>query len=1278
MTSEERILGASKTTVISPVSLRKLSFGKVGRKESNGSVHGAGPGSPTSGSSSRSVESAEGRRRQPAKSRIRRHRLSAVFSRSFSTLGRGDYGMATGTGGPGEESPLAADDPAELSNHVTAPGILKIFGNEICEGANYKSVLATTQSSAKELVKEALERYCLNKADADAYVLCDVIGCVGDHQWRTECLRVVGDNEKPLLLQSLWKPKEGHSRRFEIQKRASVEEKTAKDKDTITAGLNAQARKLQKTRSRGKSIFLEMTRRRSQTDGAGGVGGGVGLWRSRSEADIVIEEPSAEDTESPSSPVSSNGGPGFEVDPSREGGDGAGDRAGPGPESYKDAHCPVPEREETESSDGKGTQYSIHPPLDFPYFLLLQGYSPRQDFIIYPITGERTVFGHSAQLSEPEQENESPTVDISLWAPDINPQHCAIHRLQPAELPHTDREDNKGKGTYSTSITNTTTTTTTLKPFQGALVKRNGVGVTQETSLRNGDLLGLGEYYLLMFKDPVAVSEGLTPYSELIPAQMSGAALPPGAEPLCSACISSTVVASWRPGDTTSSLPHCLRGVEGEELCLVYDLGQEERVLEEIFSVAGQGGDKPKLTVALLLCLCLQRSAAQFSTASLRKLLLGIASEVQTTVWQCAKDLAADQPEMTCGGSQDLQQPQLLTIDKLVPGLQPLVLWMANSIELLHFIQQELPLILNGLTPNGELDYDGEEEEEEDHIDMLEMRLAAVRPASEEAMTVLEEVIMFTFQQCVYYLTKVLYPLLPSVLDSHPFSESGQLLVPEDISSLLNVLKRALQLLKDFQVHSEIGSQLLAYLFFFINAFLFNLLMERGSGGAFYQWSRGVQIRANLDLLMDWAHGVELGELALGCLNKLSTAVNLLATPKEHLLQDTWSSLRKEFAQLNPAQLHHMLREYSPGRAGPLAWTPSTAEAHTAFRTGDILESLDNHPPLVLPCDGFTLELRRPITDAQLTAQVGLMQEFINSLSHGRGGSGVKVNPEPPQDTVVVPMEAKVTKMGSLPKAQLEVGQAEKVLPRHSGSSLGTAVTTADLGAYEALLNQRLLRLEVQSAEANLGRSSSSGSSGSYSSSEGLAPYPTRSLSPPSAPPPRQLGLAEAEAVPEAEAEEEAGCQGENGLQHQNTAHNHSPGTHTRGAAKKMLEEEEDGEEEEEEGDGDVDDEEEDEVFAVELQRGLCGLGLALVNGTETPLEVDGIYIRSILPGSSAAQSQRLCPGDRILAVNGVSLVGMDYHGGRDIIQKSGEKPRFLVSRSTWGGRGGIPKDCMS
>lgn len=36
------------------------------------------------------------------------------------------------------------------------------------------------------------------------------------------------------------------------------------------------------------------------------------------------------------------------------------------------------EREETESSDDNTTQYSIHPPHDCPYLLLLQGCSPAQ------------------------------------------------------------------------------------------------------------------------------------------------------------------------------------------------------------------------------------------------------------------------------------------------------------------------------------------------------------------------------------------------------------------------------------------------------------------------------------------------------------------------------------------------------------------------------------------------------------------------------------------------------------------------------------------------------------------------------------------------------------------------------------------------------------------------------------------------------------------------------------------------------------------------------------
>ena len=58
-----------------------------------------------------------------------------------------------------------------------------------------------------------------------------------------------------------------------------------------------------------------------------------------------------------------------------------------------------------------------------------------------------------------------------------------------------------------------------------------------------------------------------------------------------------------------------------------------------------------------------------------------------------------------------------------------------------------------------------------------------------------------------------------------------------------------------------------------------------GSVAGFYQWSRGVQIRANLDLLMDWIQSTGLGDLATEYFQKLSAAVILLATPKETLLQ---------------------------------------------------------------------------------------------------------------------------------------------------------------------------------------------------------------------------------------------------------------------------------------------------------------------------------------------------------------------------------------------------------
>ena len=54
-----------------------------------------------------------------------------------------------------------------------------------------------------------------------------------------------------------------------------------------------------------------------------------------------------------------------------------------------------------------------------------------------------------------------------------------------------------------------------------------------------------------------------------------------------------------------------------------------------------------------------------------------------------------------------------------------------------------------------------------------------------------------------------------------------------------------------------------------------------------FSWSRAVQIRTNLDLVLDWLQGAGLGDIASEFLKKLSNTVNFLCVPKTRLIQVT-------------------------------------------------------------------------------------------------------------------------------------------------------------------------------------------------------------------------------------------------------------------------------------------------------------------------------------------------------------------------------------------------------
>lgn len=107
-------------------------------------------------------------------------------------------------------------------------------------------------------------------------------------------------------------------------------------------------------------------------DGSEGEADGPAIWRSLSDMDVSAMGQEASRAQrvhraalDPASPTSSVSPPESPSEATEA-------------EADADARSLRTEKEETESSDDNTTQYSVHPPFDFPYFLLLQGYSYRQ------------------------------------------------------------------------------------------------------------------------------------------------------------------------------------------------------------------------------------------------------------------------------------------------------------------------------------------------------------------------------------------------------------------------------------------------------------------------------------------------------------------------------------------------------------------------------------------------------------------------------------------------------------------------------------------------------------------------------------------------------------------------------------------------------------------------------------------------------------------------------------------------------------------------------------
>ncbi|KAM9048282.1 ras-interacting protein 1 isoform 2-T2 [Megaptera novaeangliae] len=575
------------------------------------------------------------------------------------------------------------------------------------------------------------------------------------------------------------------------------------------------------------------------------------------------------------------------------------------------------------------TQCLIQAPSNRPYFLLLQGYQDAQDFVVYVMTREQHVFGRGGNSSA-RGGSPAPYVDTFLNAPDILPRHCTVRAgPEPPAM---------------------------VRPSRGAPVTHNGCLLLRETELHPGDLLGLGEHFLFMYKDPRAGGAG--------PARPPWLPARPGATPPGPGWAFSCRLCGRGLQERGEALAAYL---DGREPVLRFRPREEEALLGEIVRAAAAGaGDLPPLGPATLLALCVQHSARELELGHLPRLLGRLARLIKEAVWEKIKEIGDRQPENHPEGVPEVP----LTPEAVSVELRPLMLWMANTTELLSFVQEKVL-------------------EMEKEADQEDPQLCNDLELCDEAMALLDEVIMCTFQQSVYYLTKTLYSTLPALLDSNPFTAGAELpgpgaelgAMPPGLRPTLGVFQAALELTSQCELHPDLVSQTFGYLFFFSNASLLNSLMERGQGRPFYQWSRAVQIRTNLDLVLDWLQGAGLGDIATEFFRKLSIAVNLLCVPRTSLLKASWSSLRTDHPTLTPAQLHHLLSHYQlgPGRGPPPAWDPPPAE-RDAVDTGDIFESFSSHPPLILPLGSSRLSLTGPVTDDALHRELRRLRRLLWDL----------------------------------------------------------------------------------------------------------------------------------------------------------------------------------------------------------------------------------------------------------------------------------------------------------
>ena len=461
----------------------------------------------------------------------------------------------------------------ELSSDQYTPGVLKVFGETILPGVQYKSVLASCRSTAVELVKQALERFGLPVQSFKKFVLCDVVGRYEGNEnrsdntttgkWERIYARILSDKDKPLLLQKFWKPLDGCSRRYELHQRAHLIDQTETDD---TSGLNTNARKILISKLRPGAIPL-YDREKSAIDGDG---------FNMHYSDSIRSDLSSGVSETDDTSVES------------------------GKES---CHC-------KSKSCAKEVKRMV--PLKNPFFLNIRGYDLTRDNVIYPVKYKKFIFGN------PTVRNHLLCDDvpkIPLFAPDIEGTHCSFKVYK---FKRTNGIQNAEINKYNYFLE--------MEPL-GNNVRVNGHRISGKTIVKSGDILNIGIYYVFVFKDcsknaDIPLALPWLPISELNTDK-------------CTLDENSDLrLRLYGDDENKSSTDESMEVSIPEKMSFVYKPDKEEELVKFICAIIQQENTQQTypLTVSYLFCMCIEHACHNFDRRQLKHLFLRILFTIREKV----------------------------------------------------------------------------------------------------------------------------------------------------------------------------------------------------------------------------------------------------------------------------------------------------------------------------------------------------------------------------------------------------------------------------------------------------------------------------------------------------------------------------------------------------------------------------------------------------------------------------------------------------------------------